>query len=505
MNPRHSLAALAVIAAFSSSAVSPALAATDEQKSVAYASVDRNAGAISVVGDSLYFFAEPGMQEFESAKFLRETLTDMGFKVETGRAGMPTAVWATFGSGKPHISIVTEIDALPEGSQTPGSMPRKPLVAGAPGHMEGHNTHGGVALGALQAVKEVMQKYKLPGTVSVSFGPAEEQLASRPLLVRSGQFKDVDAAILIHIGDNFGTGYGLQNYAAISAKFTFRGKTAHGAVNPWDGKDAVDAVVLMDTGYNALREHMRPTQRAHRTITAGGIQPNIIPDYGQTWWFVRDSNAPWAKENFDKLVNVARGAALMTGTTMEMEVVASAWPQLGNRALSEAISRNIDAVGLPAWSPEEDRFAREFQKSLGLNPVGLSTKRIAGNRPQSTASNDSGDVTWVVPSANLSFPAAVPGVAPHNWQAGVTPTLSISHKGQVAGAKVLAASMLDMLTDPKLLAAAKAEFDQQLKQTPYFSLLPEDAKAQTDMNREVMEKLRPEMSKHYINKKANFR
>ena len=502
MKPRHTLAALAVIAAFSTPF---AFAATDEQKALANAAIDRNAAEIATVGDSLYFFAEPGMQEVESAKFLKETFESIGFKVETGRAGMPTAVWATFGSGKPHVVIVTEIDALPEGSQTPGSMPRKPLVAGAPGHMEGHNTHGGVSVGALQAVKQVMDKYKLPGTVSVSFGPAEEQLASRPFLVRSGQFSGADAAILIHIGDRLGTGYGLQNYAAISATFTFRGKTAHGAVNPWDGKDAVDAVVLMDTGYNALREHMRPTQRAHRTITAGGIQPNIIPDYGQSWWFVRDANAPWAKENFDKLVNVARGAALMTGTTMEMEVVASAWPQLGNRALSDAISKNIDAVGMPKWSAEEDKFARDFQSSLGLKPVGLATERITGNRPQSFASNDNGDVTWVVPTGTLAFPSAVPGVSAHNWQAGVTPTMSISHKGQVAGATVLAGTILDILTDPKLLASAKAEFDAQLKQTPYFSLLPPEAQPKTDMNKEVMQKLRPAMSKFYLNKKANFK
>ncbi len=505
MKPRISLTALAVFAAFSTAMPGVGIAATDEQKSVAFAAIDRNASEIALVGDTLYFYAEPGMQEFESAKFLKESLTDMGFKVETGRAGMPTAVWATYGSGKPHVVIVTEIDALPEGSQTPGSMPRKPLVAGAPGHMEGHNTHGGVALGALQAVKAVMDKYKLPGRVSVSFGPAEEQLASRPFLVRSGQFADADAAILIHIGDRLSTGYGLQNYAAISATFSFKGKTAHGAVNPWDGKDAVDAVVLMDTGYNALREHMRPTQRAHRTITAGGIQPNIIPDYGQSWWFVRDANAPWAKENFDKLVNVAKGAALMTGTTMEVEVIASAWPQLGNKVLSEAISRNIDVVGMPKWSADEDKFAREFQRSLSLPVIGLATARVTGNRPQSFASNDNGDVTWVVPTGTLSFPSAVPGVGAHNWQAGVTPTLSLSHKGQVTGAKVLAGSILDILTEPQVLAGARAEFDAELKKSPYFSLLPPEAQPKTDMNKEVMEKLRPEMSKFYLKKKANFK
>ena len=494
--------AISIAAAFATATVH---AATDEQKQMAYGSIDRNAGEIATVSDSLYYFAEPGMQEFESAKLLKETFESIGFKVETGRAGMPTAVWATFGSGKPHVVIVTEIDALPEGSQTPGSMPRKPLVAGAPGHMEGHNVHGGVSVGALNAVKQVMEKYKIPGTVSVSFGPAEEQLASRPFLVRSGQFRDADAAILIHIGDNLSTGYGLQNYAAISAKFSFKGKTAHGAVNPWDGRDAVDAVELMDAGYNALREHLRPTQRAHRTITAGGVQPNIIPDFGQTWWFVRDANAPYAKENFDKLVNIAKGAALMTGTEMSMEVIASAWPQLGNRVLSDLVSKNIDAVGLPKWTPEEDQWARDFQKSLGIPVVGLARQRVSGNRPQSFASNDSGDVTWNVPTGNLSIPAAVPGVGAHNWQAGVTPTLSLSHKGQVSGAKVLAGSILDILTEPQTLTQAKAEFDGVLKDSPYFSLVPAEAKPDTTMNKEMMDRFRPEMTKYYLNKKATFK
>src|SRR3954462_11571210 len=291
-------------------------AQTDERKKLAFDTIERNAEQLPPIGDSLYYFAELGMQEVESAKFLKETLEGIGFRVRTGDAGFPTNVWAEYGSGKPKIVIVTEIDALPEGSQTPGSIERKPLIKGAPGHMEGHNTHGAVAIGAAHALKRVMERYKLPGTVAISFGPAEEQLVSRPFLVRAGLFKDADAAILIHIGENFSTGYGLQNYAAISAKFTFHGKTAHGAVNPWEGRDAVDAVELMDMGFDKLREHLRPSQRAHRTITIGGIQPNIIPDLGQIWWFVRDANAPWAKENFDKLVNIARGAAMMTGTTM---------------------------------------------------------------------------------------------------------------------------------------------------------------------------------------------
>jgi aminobenzoyl-glutamate utilization protein B len=368
-------AILALALAFSLACSAQTADKRDERKQLAFDTIDRNAGELATIGDSLYYFAELGMQEHESAKFLKETLEGIGFRVRTGDAGFPTNVWAEYGSGKPKVVIVTEVDALPEGSQTPGSIPRQPLVKGAPGHMEGHNTHGAVAIGAAHAVKRVMERYKLPGTVAISFGPAEEQLVSRPFLVRAGLFKDADAAILIHIGDNFSTGYGLLNYAAISAKFTFHGKTAHGAVNPWEGRDAVDAIELMSIGYDKLREHLRPSQRGHRTITMGGIQPNVIPDLGQIWWFVRDANAPWAKENFDKLVNVGKGAALMTGTTMDMEVVASAWPQLGNRVLAEAIQANIDLVGNPKWTDEEQKFAREFQTAQGQKVVGRTRAR----------------------------------------------------------------------------------------------------------------------------------
>ena len=279
-------------------------AASDEQKKHAYDVIDRNAEATAIVGDSLFYFGELGMQEHESAKFLKQTLEGIGFKVEVGGAGMPTNVWAQWGSGKPKIVIVTEIDALPEGSQDPRSFPRKPLVAGAPGHMEGHNTHGAVAIAAAHALKQTMERYNLPGTVALSFGPAEEQLISRPFLVRAGYFKDADAAILVHIGDNMRTTYGYRNYAAISAKFTFHGKTAHGAVAPWEGRDALDAVELMSIGFDKLREHLRPTYRGHRTITMGGIQPNVIPDLAQIWWYVRDASGPAAKENFDTLVNI---------------------------------------------------------------------------------------------------------------------------------------------------------------------------------------------------------
>lgn len=481
-------------------------AATEEQKKQIYAVVDRNAAAIATLSDAIYYFAELGMQEVESAKLLGETLRSAGFRVRLGDAGFPTNVWAEWGSGRPRIAIVTEVDALPEGSQTPGSIERKPLVPGAPGHMEGHNTHAGIAVGAAFALKQVMEQHRLPGTVVLSFGPAEEQLVSRPFLVRAGLFRDIDAAMLVHIGSTFGTGYGLMSYAAISAEFTFRGKTAHASNNPWDGKDAVDAVVLMDTGVNALREHMRPTARAHRTITHGGIQPNIIADLGKIWWFVRDANTPNMMENFARVVRISEGAARMTDTTVTHEVNASAWPQLGNRAIAEAIQKNIDAVGMPAWSKDENDFALSFQRSTGAPPLGLATRPQAlGQRPQGFASNDNGDVTWVVPSGYFTFPASVPGIPYHNWVAAVTPTMSLSHKGQVAGAKVLAASMLDLLTDADLLKRAVVQFEQDTRESKYFSLLPPEAKPPLDLNRAVMEQFRPQMRKLYTGETVGFR
>jgi aminobenzoyl-glutamate utilization protein B len=497
-----------MISVFALAFVFPARTAESpsEPKRFAFAVVDRNAEQIATVGDVLYYFAEPGMQEHESAKFVKETLENAGFKVELGGAGMPTNVWAVWGSGKPVIAIATEMDALPEGSQTPGSIPRKPLVEGAPGHMEGHNLMGAVGVGAAYAVKRAMEQFKIPGTVILSIGPAEEQLMSRPYLVRDGYFKDVDAAVLTHVANGSATGYGLQNYALIGAKFTFKGRTAHGGVNPWDGKDAVDAVVLMDIGFDKLREHLRPTYRGHRTITNGGVQPNIIPDTGQIWWFIRDASGPWAKENFDKLVNIARGAALMTGTTMEMEPFGAAWPSLGNKAIAEAIQKNIETVGMPKWTDEEQKFAKALQKSLAKKEGGLPTEvePLRASR-QNSSSNDIGDITWVVPTASVRFPSVVPEVQGHHWTAGITPAMSIGHKATVVGAKVVAASVLDLLTSPELLSAAKNQFAQDTKDTKYFSLLPPGAKPPVDLNKDIMDKYRPAMRKFYLDRKVQFK
>jgi len=362
----------------------PALAAPADQKQLAFETVERNAQAIADISDSIFYFAELGMQEIESTKLMQDTLTAAGFKVTLGGAGMPTNLWAEYGEGRPKIAIVTELDALPGGSQTPLAFDRKPLVEGGPGHMEGHNTHGGVASAAAFAVSRAMQRYNIKGTIALSFGPNEEQLASRPFIVRSGAFKDVDAIIYLHIRDALQTGYGVQNYAAISSRFTFHGKTAHGAVNPWDGRDAVDAVELMDLGFDKLREHLQPTYRAHRTITNGGIQPNVIADTGEIWWFVRDASMPAAKATYDRLLKIAEGAALMTGTTYDVRYAASAWPQLANKAMLSACrngpSRNSNSRATskpPPANPSSACATNPFRSAAARRPPRRTTMAMS--------------------------------------------------------------------------------------------------------------------------------
>jgi len=493
------------VAALLALAPAAAYAASDAQKKFAYDIVEKNTQTLNDIGDSIYYFAEMGMQEFESTKLLKDTLEAAGFNVDLGGAGMPTNLWAKWGSGKPYIMIETEIDALPGGSQTPNEFTHKPLVDGAPGHMEGHNTHGAVATAAAFAVKQVMERDHIPGTIAVHFGPAEEEIGSRPFVVRAGYFKDVDAAIYLHIGENFTTGSGLQNYAAISTKFTFHGKTAHAAVDPWDGKDALDAIELMDSGAAFLRQQLFPTYRIQRTITNGGIQPNIIPDLTQIWYWVRDASMPQAKETYDKLVNIAKGAALMTDTAVDIHYEASAWPQLSMKTLAAVVEKNYTEVGLPKWSEDDQKFARDFQTAEGKPVVGLATSLPpAGGRPQGTASNDSGDVSWVVPAVVYTFPASVPGITYHNWIAGVTPSGPIAHKGEVAGAKALAGTMLDLLTSPDTLKAAHEEWANYTKASPYFSLLPDDAKPDIDMNKAMMAKYRPDMEKFYLHKTPHY-
>ena len=476
-----------------------------KQKQFVIDAVEENRNNIALLGDNIFYFAELGMQEYRTSGMMTEILEQAGFEIERNISGMPTAFIATCGSGKPVVALHTEFDATPSSSQMAGVAEQKPIVDGAPGHTEGHNVNAAVMIGAAVAVKKTMEQFGIEGTLRVYGAPAEEQLVSRPYFVRDGYFKDVDVALHDHIGYNLGTVYGLRQYALISAEFTFKGESAHAATSPWNARDAVDATVLMDIGWDKLREHLEPSQRSHRVITNGGDQPNVIPNTSTIWWFFRESTAEKARALFEKAKRVAQGAAIMTDTSYSVNVLSAVAPTRCNRTLAEVIQQNIEAVGMPQWSDAEQKLVTDVQAKVNVKATGMPTQ-VAQLREavQSVSANDSGDVCWVVPSGVVNFPSNIPGIAYHHWGAGVSLATSVAHKGAVAGAKTMAASAVDLLMDPQLVARAKETFKEEIGDVEYRPLLPDDQQPPLELNRILMERYRSAMEAHYPKEKPAF-
>jgi aminobenzoyl-glutamate utilization protein B len=476
-------------------------------KREAFAYLDRNKEEIAKIGDAIFYFAELGMQEFRTSEYSADALRKAGFNVETGIAGIPPAWMATWGSGKPVIGVHCEGDALPNCSQMPGVVEEKPIVAGgAPGHAEGHNTNMAVMIGGAVAAKNAMEKEKIPGTIKVYFAPAEEQGIPRPYFLRDGYFDGVDAVFHPHVMAEFSAPYGILQYAVISVEFIFHGKSVHSAIAPWEGRNALDAVILMDVGWGLMRQQMVPSQRSHRVIMNGGEQPNIIPSYTKVWWYFRDKDMESACAHFEKAKKMAEGAALMTGCTYEARILSVDWPNRANKIMAEVLQRNIEQVGMPQWSEEEEALAKKVQEKNHLPVVGLEKKIWPFEEAvQMTAGNDSGCVAWKIPTGQLHFPANIPGCTFHKWPAGVSLTTTIAHKAEVHGAKVLAGSMLDLFLDDALLNRAKQVFKEEMGDAKYFSIIPEDQKPPVDLHKEEMEKWRPKMEKFYLKEKVNWR
>jgi len=475
------------------------------EKKFVFDTVERNGEAIARLSDSIFYFAELGMQEFETSGLMMELLEKAGFSIERNLSGMPTGFVATYGSGKPVIALHTEFDATPACSQQAGVIEPTPIVDGAPGHTEGHNVNGAVMIGAAVAIKQAMDRFGLKGTLKVFGAPGEEQLVSRPYFVRDGYFKDVDVALHDHIGTGFGTVFGLRQYALISAEFTFKGQSAHAATAPWNAKDALDAVVLMDIGWDKLREHLEPTQRSHRVITNGGDQPNVIPNKAAIWWFFREATAEKTRALFEKAKRIAEGAAIMTDTTYSVNVLSAVWPTRANRTLAEVIQANVEQIGMPQWAEGEQKLVCDLQAKINKKAAGMPTQIMPLKEcVQSVSANDSGEVSWVVPTGLITFPSNIPGVSYHHWSAGVSLATTIAHKGAVAGAKAMAASALDLFMDPKLIAQAKETFKAEIGDTEYRPLLPPDQKPPLALNRDLMERHRPAMRAHYLKEKPEF-
>jgi aminobenzoyl-glutamate utilization protein B len=446
------------------------------------------------ISDAIWSYAELGLQEFRSSKLLADTLEQAGFKVERDLAGMPTCFVASYGSGKPVIGIMGEFDALPMLSQK-GRVPRQePLVEGAPGHGCGHNTMGTAAAAAAIAVKETMEKFGLKGTIKMFGSPAEETLISRPFMIRAGLFNDVDVVIDNHSSSDFGTDYGVSGNALISVIFTFKGKTAHGAA-AWEGRSALDAVEIMNVSTNYLREHLNIAHRLHYVIREGGEAPNVVPDRASVWYFVRNSD-DLVEAMYEKIINCAKAAALATGTELhQVRFLSAVHQRHANKALAELFQRNIELVGMPAWTEEENVFAKALQKELGEKEKGMPTDlrplREPGPVSIGGGSSDVGDVSLVAPLATIRFPGRVPGAIGHHWSTVASNYGSTAWKGLNAGAKTMAASAVDLLIKPLELKKIRDEFEAYAKEHPYKSLLPPDAQPPLDLNEELMKKWRP--------------
>ncbi len=451
------------------------------------------------LSDAIWDYAELGLQEFKSSKLLADTLEQAGFKVERGLAGLPTCFVATYGSGKPVIGLLGEFDALPMLSQKAGVAKQDPIVAGAPGHGCGHNAMAVATSAAAIALKDVMAARGLPGTIKVFGSPAEEIVASRPYMIRAGLFDGVDAVIDNHSSSGFGTEYGVGGNALFSVIFTFDGKTAHAAGAPWVGRSALDAVEIMDVATNFLREHLPITHRLHYVILQGGEAPNVVPDRASVWYYVRNTDER-LEEMYRRVVDCAKAAALATGTELLPPRVISAIHQRhASKAEAELIQKNIELIGMPAWTPEEQAFAKALQKELGVEEKGLPDKVDKLQAPAGEftggGSSDVGDVTLIAPTATIGFPGGVPGAIGHHWSSVACWKGGAAWKGLNAGAKAIAATAIDLLTRPEELARLKTEFEAYTKTHAYKPFLPADAKPPLDLNRELMEKYRPLLEK----------
>jgi aminobenzoyl-glutamate utilization protein B len=458
--------------------------------------------------DSLFSYSELGFQEVETQRRVTDVLIREGFDVQRGYAGIPTSWIAKWGSGRPIIAMGTDIDGLPTTNQTPGVVTRKELVPGAPGHGEGHNAGQALVITAALAVKKIMDREKLPGTLVLWPGVAEEALGSKAHFARTGLYKDVDAVLFTHVGSELGTSWGEGGGTGmVSVEYMFTGSSAHAAAAPWAGKSALDAVELMDIGWNFKREHLRTQQRSHYVITNGGDQPNVVPPYASVWYYFRETDYNRIKELWDLGDTMAKAAAMMTGTTVDSRVLGSAWPQHGNRPIAEVMFENIKAVGMPEWSDADQQFARAFQRARGVQERGLSTTVGSALRGRESipeaeqtggASDDIGDVMWSAPTVTLRFPSNIPGATGHHWTSAVAMATPVAHKGATQGAKVYAMTLLDLLMRPDVLKAARDYFEN-VQQAPakYKPLLRPEDKPAVWLNKATMDRFKPELQKFY--------
>ena len=483
----------------------------EAMKTKALQIVESKAKNIQEMVDMVFSFGELGFQEFETSKYLTGILEKNGFTIERNLSGIPTSWMAKWGTGSPVIALGSDIDCIPKASQKPGVAYKSPIVEGAPGHGEGHNSGQSVIIYAAIAAKQIMEENHIPGTLIIWPGVAEELLGSKAWYVRDGYFKNVDACIFTHVSNDFTTNYGDGgDNGLVSVQFEFAGEAAHAAGAPWRGKSALDAVELMNVGWNYKREHLKPTQRSHYVIKDGGDQPNVVPSAASVWYYFRERNYDDILKNYQAGLKIADGAAMMTDTKVSSKILGTAWPGHFNKPLAEAMFKNIQKVGMPKWTEDDEKLAIAVQKLLEApekdmkgNPIHGMNKKIdslEGSVPFSWGggSDDIADISWNVPTIVLRYPANIDGTKGHHWGDAIAMATPIAHKGSLAGAKATAMTLIDIFTTPKIVSDAKDYFvNMQTKNTKYKPFLSATDPAPIYLNKEIMDKYRDKMKPYY--------
>ena len=359
----------------------PANPTLDRYKQDVGQEVDGLQEMIQRMNDQVFSFGELGFQEFETTKYLTGILKQNGFTIQENLAGIPTAWMASWGSGKPVIALGSDIDDIPQASQKPGVAYHDPIIEGAPGHGEGHNSGMPLQIAAALAVKKVMEQQHLSGTLRLWPGVAEELDGAKAYYVKAGAFKDVDISIFAHVGSNMQANWGeSMSNALVSVEYNFKGESAHAAGAPWRGRSALDAVELMDTAWNFRREHLRLQQRSHYVITNGGDQPNVVPPNASVWYYFRETDYPHTKEMWAIGDKLAQAATMMTDTEVSSRLLGSAWSGHFNKTIAETMHANIETVGLPHWTEADQALAKALQHELKVPEIGLATKLGAAAR-----------------------------------------------------------------------------------------------------------------------------
>ena len=427
---------------------------------------------------------ELSLVEFKSSGKLQEYLARNGFKVEKGVSGMPTAFVATWGSGKPVIGFLAEFDALPGLSQVAGRVAKEVIIQGAPGHGCGHNLFGPASVTAAIATKAAMEKHGIKGTLKVFGTPAEETLVGKIFMARDGVFDGVDIMVSWHPGDFNGVDYSSM-LAMTSVKFQFKGRSAHAAAAPHAGRSALDGVELMNIAMNYMREHVIQEARIHYVVTKGGEAPNIVPPEAEVWYFIRSPRRTQVDEIWKWMQDVAKGAALMSQTTMSHKLLCATWEVLPNKVLSKIGDANAIAIGGPSFTSEDQKFGEEIVKSLGREVKGeafdtkITNPDLSKTFPNVTifpASTDQGNVSWVVPTLSFRAATIAKGTPLHTWQVVCQTGTPSAFKGGVTVSKYMAASALDFLTKPEAISEAWKEHKQYLAETKFQHPIPADLK-----------------------------